>query len=163
MFVYIFAGVKNPRFWGKACYLLAGLTVAALLLPQFRIQVWDDGRSAYLYSWGGHTSLNTTVSTSLYVIGVLWGLAAAGGLFIAGRQLHHTDRRAIAWMNWSAFFIAMELIFLLTIAEEVLNDLRVALLHADSFASFGSWTSFIVFFILLFLPSRVKKMVFSGN
>lgn len=152
--------MRNPRFWSTVSYLLAGLTLLALLLPQFRVLIWDNGRSGYLYVWGGHTGLGTSVAGSLYVLAILWGVAGAGGLFLAARRLRETNRSAIAWMNWSAFFIAMELIFLLTIAEEVLTDLRVALLHADSYASFGSWMSFVVFFILLFLPARIKKLIF---
>lgn len=142
-------------------YVLGGLCGVALFLPQFRIQIWDNAQVEHLYLWGGHQRVQATVASSIYVIAALWGVAAVAALIWAGNRLRRQERQAIAWMNWAAFFIAMELSFLLVAAEEVLTDLRVAALHADSLASFGSWTSFIVLFLLLFLPGRIKKILFS--
>ncbi|MCX8112248.1 MAG: hypothetical protein N3E49_03500 [Bacteroidia bacterium] len=155
--------MKKSRFWGQVCFVLAGVSASALFCPQFRIHIWDDGRSANLYLWGGHVALQATVSVAVYVIAAVWGLAGVGGLFLAGKKLYQHNRAAIAWMNWAAFFVAMELVFLLVAAEEVLTDLRVRLLHADSYASVGSWISFCILLILLFLPSRVKKQVFQNK
>jgi len=152
--------VKNPRLWEKTNYILGGLCLLALFLPQFQVRIWDTGHIEHLYMWGGHDKVGATVSGLLYGIAIFWGIAAAVGLFLAGRRLRTLSRSAIAWMNWAAFFLAVELIFILSAAEEVLTDLRVAQLHADSFASFGSWISFIVFFLLLFLPSRIKNALF---
>lgn len=155
--------MKNPRLWGKVLYGLAGVCALALIMPQFRLQIWENSQQTYLYMWGGHAKVHASVAGSIYLIAALWGVAAVAGLFLAGRKLHQHSSTAIAWMNWAAFFIAMELIFLLTAAEEVLTDLRVMQLQADSFASWGSWTSFTVLFILLFLPSRIKKWCFKSN
>ncbi|MCS6894680.1 MAG: hypothetical protein NZZ60_00840 [Bacteroidia bacterium] len=152
--------MKNPRLWAWLTYTLGGICGIALVLPQFRIYIWDSGQIGYLYLWGGAQKVNATVSGSIYLIAAIWGLAAVGALLWAGNKLRHKERQAIAWMNWAAFFIAMELSFLLVAAEEVLTDLRVEALHADSFASLGSWMSFVVLFSLLFLPGRAKRLLF---
>ncbi|GIV24465.1 MAG: hypothetical protein KatS3mg026_0157 [Bacteroidia bacterium] len=153
--------MKRATFWAAAVALLGSLCALSLFLPQFRIQVWDTSQSGYLYFWGGHEKFRATVSGWVYGIAALWAIAGVGGLMRAAWLLKKGQRAAIAWLNWAAFFLAMQLTFLLVAAEEVLTDLRVASLHADSFAQVGSWTPFVVFLALLFLPGRVKKALFS--
>lgn len=154
--------MKSARLWASITAGLAALSLIALLSPQFRIVVWDTGQKKLLYLWGGHTALQATVSPLVYLIAALWGLAGVSSLGIAAYRLHQSHRSAVAWMNWAAFFIAMHLIFLLVAAEEVLTDLRMAALHADSFAHIGSATNFAILFLLLFLPSRIKKWLFAS-
>lgn len=143
--------------------ILAGACAVALFLPQFRVQVSDTGQQAQLYLWGGHQRLQTTVAASVYLLAAFWGLAAGAALGWAAYLLKQGKRPAIAWMNWAALFIALELIFLLVAAEEVLTDLRVKGLHADSLAQIGSWISFVVLIVLLFLPGRAKKALFPAT
>lgn len=149
--------MRSAAFWAYTSFVLAGLVLLALLLPQFQVVLWDTGQRSLLFIWGGHQKVGATVPFSLYAIAAAWGIAAAGALFLAGRLLRGHRRSAIAWMNWAAFFLAMELIFLLSAAEEVLTDLRVEAYHADSFAQVGSWVSFAVLVALLFIPGRAKK------
>ncbi|MEN2992602.1 MAG: hypothetical protein ABDH91_03510 [Bacteroidia bacterium] len=145
------------RFWSVLVGILGGIVGLALFLPQFRIVIWDTQRTGLLYIWGGHSQLGATVHWAIYLIAALWGLAGLAALGQSARLIAQKNLRSIALLNWSAFFIAMELVFLLVAAEEVLTDLRVQELHADSYASLGSWCSFIVLIGLLFLPSRLKK------
>ncbi len=152
--------MKKAKLWAYSVFLCAALGGIAFFLPQFRVVVWDTGQEGWLFFWGGHARMGATVPGILYGIAAVWGLLGVGALFWAGRSILLVQRKAIAWMNWAAFFLAMELIFLLVAAEEVLTDLRVQNLHADSFAQGGSWLTFIVLFVLLFLPGRVKKALF---
>lgn len=153
--------MKRATFWTATVALLGGTCVGSLFLPQFRIQVWDTGQSGYLYLWGGHAKFQATVSDWVYGIAALWAIAGIGGLIRAAWLLRKGQRAAIAWLNWAAFFLAMQLTFLLVAAEEVLTDLRVAELHADSFAQGGSWGPFVVFLVLLFLPGLIKRALFT--
>jgi len=153
--------VKQTTFWVSAAALLGGVCGVSLFLPQFRIQVWDTGQSGYLYFWGGQAKLQATVSGWVYAIAAVWAIAGVASLIGAAWLVKKGQRAAVAWLNWAAFFLAMQLTFLLIAAEEVLTDLRVAGLHADSFAQVGSWAPFIVFLILLFLPGRLKKALFT--
>ncbi|MCS7297598.1 MAG: hypothetical protein RMK19_00040 [Bacteroidia bacterium] len=152
--------MKNPKLWAFIVFFLGILTFIAFFLPQFQIVIWESGEKSLIYAWGGHSKVGATVSPLLYVIANLWGGGAVLSLMWAGYKLREPHRSAVAWMNWAAFFLAMELIFLLVVAEEVLTDLRILLLHADSLAASGSWLSFIVLILLLFLPGRVKKSLF---
>ncbi|MCX7979535.1 MAG: hypothetical protein N3A68_00630 [Bacteroidia bacterium] len=152
--------MKKAKLWAYSVFLCAALSGIAFLLPQFRIVLWDTGQEGWLFFWGGHACVGATVPAVVYGIAAVWGLLGVGALFWAGRQVLRLERKAIAWLNWAAFFLVMELIFLLGAAEEVLTDLRVQNLHADSFAQVGSWLTFIVLFVLLFLPGRVKKALF---
>ncbi|MDW8135093.1 MAG: hypothetical protein RMJ66_08530 [Bacteroidia bacterium] len=152
--------MKSEKLWIYLTYACGALSFIALFLPQFEIVVWEKQVKGFLFLWGGHKNFYTDVSLLVYLVAAMWGIGAAGALLWAGVLLRRRLRTAIAWMNWAAFFVAMELIFLLVAAEEVLTDLRVQSLQADSFARWGSWLSFAVLFILLFLPGRTKKALF---
>ncbi len=149
--------MRPVNLWAYVSFAFAGLALVALALPQFQIVVWESGQRNLLFLWGGHQRVGATVPFSVYAIAAGWGLAGVGALFLAGRRLRAQNRSAINWLNWAAFFLGMELVFLLVAAEEILTDLRVQTLHADSFAQVGSWISFGVLVALLFIPSRVKK------
>lgn len=149
--------MRPVTLWAYVSFAFAGLTLVALVLPQFQIMVWESGHRSLLFLWGGHQAVGATVPLSVYAIAAVWGLAAVAALIRAGWLLRAGQRSAIAWMNWAAFFLAMELIFLLSAAEEVLTDLRVQELQADSLAQIGSWISFGVLVVLLFVPGRAKK------
>ncbi|MCX7605827.1 MAG: hypothetical protein N2170_01005 [Bacteroidia bacterium] len=148
------------KLWSYLSFFLSGVAFVALFLPLFRVVVWDTGKQGYLFLWGGHGEFGASVPAVLYGIAGGWGLAGVVSLVYAGELLRRQSRSAIAWMNWAAFFLAMELIFLLVIAEEILTDLRVQELHADSFAQVGSWLGFLVLIGLLFLPGRARKALF---
>jgi len=140
--------------------LLAVLSVLALISPQHRIVVWETGQQKLLYFWGGHEALGATVSFLAYLLGALMG-AVAAFLMVGGyRYLSRENPRAIALFNWAALCIAIELIFLLGIAEEVLTDLRARHLHADAYASWGGGISEFLLIALLFVPGWVKKAYF---
>ena len=149
--------MRSVTLWAYVSFAFAGLALVALALPQFQIVVWESGQRSLLFLWGGHQRVGATVPSSIYATAAGWGLAGVGALFLAGRRLKAQNRSAIAWLNWAAFFLGMELIFLLVAAEETLTDLRVQALRADSFAQVGSWISFGILVALLFIPSRVKR------
>ncbi len=140
--------------------LMAALSVLAILFPQHRIIIWETGQQKLLYFWGGHEALGATVSGLAYLLGALMGAVAAFLMVWGYRHLSRENPRAIALFNWAALCIAVELIFLLGIAEEVLTDLRAQNLHADSYASWGGGISEFLLIALLFVPGWVKKAYF---
>ncbi|MCS6790084.1 MAG: hypothetical protein NZ580_03800 [Bacteroidia bacterium] len=154
--------MQKEKIWGYLTLSLAVLAFIALFLPQFRITI-QEGGDALIYFWGGHAKVGATVPASLYLIALGWAILGVAALGWAVFLVRRKDRRTIAWLNWAAFFIAMQLVFLLTAAEEILTDLRVQELHADSLAQAGSWIAFGVMVILLFLPGRVKKSLFATD
>jgi len=143
--------------------LLAGLSVVAPLSPQHRIVVWETGQQKLLYLWGGHGALGATVSGLAYFLGALMGVVAAFLMIWGYLHLSRENPVAIALFNWAALCIAIELIFLLGVAEEVLTDLRAQNLHADSYASWGGGISEFLLIALLFVPGWVKKAYFSPS
>ncbi len=140
---------------------LAVLSILAPLSPQHRIIVWETGQQQLLYFWGGHSALGATVSSLAYLLGTFMGAIAAFLMIWGYRKLSRENPRAIALFNWAALCIAIELIFLLGIAEEILTDLRAQNLHADSYASWGGGISEFLLIALLFVPGWVKKAYFS--
>jgi len=140
--------------------LMVALSILALLLPQCRVVVWETGQQRLLYFWGGHQALGATVSGLAYFLGALMGAIAAFLMVMGYRNLSKEKPSAIALFNWAALFIAIELVFILGIAEEVLTDLRAQSLHADSYASWGGGVSEFLLIALLFVPGWVKKAYF---
>ncbi len=140
---------------------IAALAISVLGLPQLHIVVWETRQAQNIYFWGGHTALQASVSVVAYLLAVTWALVAAGFLGLAYYRLLRSDRRAIAGLNWGAFFIAVELAFLLGIGEEILSDLRGQGFHADSYASWGGGISLGLLIALLFVPGWVKRAYFS--
>lgn len=147
-------------FWKWVVVAIALLGVLALILPQFHVIVWESGQEGKIYLWGGHAAFGASVSGLAYGLALMWGLLGVVFLWLAYFRLKKADRRAIASLNWGAFFIAVELAFLLGIAEEVLSDLRVQGLHADSYASWGGAIFLGLLIGLLFVPGWVKRAYF---
>ncbi len=140
--------------------IFTALSLLALLSPQARVVVWETNQRHLLYLWGGHSALGADVSSLAYLLGALMGVLATFLLVWGFRELSMEKPRAIALFNWAALFIAIELVFLLGIAEEVLADLRAQNLHADSYASWGGGISEFLLIALLFVPGWVKKAYF---
>ncbi len=150
----------KKRLWKGFMGLLTVLAFLSLLLPQVRIVVWESSQERLLYLWGGHGALGSDVSGIAYTLAALTGMIAALLMMGGFRDLQKENPRAIARFNWAALFLAIELVFLLGIAEEVLTDLRVQRLHADSYASWGGGIAEFLLFTLLFVPGWVKKTYF---
>jgi hypothetical protein len=140
--------------------ILTAMSLLSLISPQFRVVVWEAGGGGFIYLWGGHSKLGSDVSGVAYGLAALMGAIAALLMVRGFRDLSRENPRAIALFNWAALFIAIELVFLLGIAEEVLTDLRVQHLHADSYASWGGGMSEFLLIALLFVPGWVKKAYF---
>lgn len=107
--------------------------------------------------------MGSDVSGIAYTLAALMGGIAALLMIGGFRDLQSDNPRAIARFNWAALFIAIELVFLLGIAEEVLTDLRMQRLYADSYASWGGGVAEFLFFALLFVPGWVKKAYFPST
>jgi hypothetical protein len=152
--------VLKKRLWRGVMGLLTILALLSLLLPQVRIVVWEGEQQRLLYLWGGHGALGSDVSGVAYILAALMGIIAALLMIGGFRDLQKENPRAIARFNWAALFLAIELVFLLGIAEEVLTDLRVQHLYADSYASWGGGIAEFLLFALLFVPGWVKKAYF---
>jgi hypothetical protein len=140
--------------------ILTALSLLSLISPQFRVVDWETCGGGFSYLWGGLSKMGSDVSGIAYGLAALMGAIAALLMVRGFRGLSRENPRAIAFFNWAALFIAIELVFLLGIAEEVLTDLRVQHLHADSYASWGGGTAEFLLIALLFVPGWVKKAYF---
>ncbi len=147
-------------FWKYAVGVLVGLSFLALVLPQFRVVFGETEQVGYIYIWGKSATIQADVSATAYIIAAIMGVVAAALMGGGYRYLLRGERKAIGLMNWAAFFIAVELAFLLGISEEVLSDLRAYGVYADSYASWGGGISEFLLFVLLFFMEGMKKAYF---